>query len=126
MLPPGKGMVLNVEYTVSPVTVPTASGVQTTLVGYMDYTVVVSTPRFTRESCRSPCHGLIPMRCRVLSEQPWSNGASTPKRFCARLLRRRSKSPGCKNTGLPSPNYCPTICICEEVEVRPCLNLLIL
>jgi hypothetical protein len=42
MLPDDKSMSLNVEYSVSPVTVPTASGVDIILVGYMDYTVVVA------------------------------------------------------------------------------------
>ncbi|KAF8809241.1 hypothetical protein BYT27DRAFT_7187940 [Phlegmacium glaucopus] len=44
MLPDDKTMTLNVEYSVSPVTVPTASGVDIVLVGYMDYTVVVADP----------------------------------------------------------------------------------
>ena len=42
MLPPTKQMVLNVEYYVSPVSVPTASGSEVVLVGFIDYTVVVT------------------------------------------------------------------------------------
>ncbi|KAK2460199.1 hypothetical protein APHAL10511_007790 [Amanita phalloides] len=42
MLPPTKQMVLNVEYNVSPVTVLTASGSEVVLVGFIDYTVVVT------------------------------------------------------------------------------------
>jgi len=42
MLPPTKQMVLNVEYNVSPVSVPTASGSEVLLVGFIDYTVVVT------------------------------------------------------------------------------------
>ena len=42
MLPPTKQMVLNVEYNVSPVSVPTASGSEVVLVGFIDYTVVVT------------------------------------------------------------------------------------
>jgi len=42
MLPPTKQMVLNVEYNVSPVSVPTASGSEVILVGFIDYTVVVT------------------------------------------------------------------------------------
>ena len=49
MLPNEKTMTLNVEYTVSPVTVPTASGVDIVLIGYMDYTVVVSNPQMAGE-----------------------------------------------------------------------------
>ncbi|KAF8630304.1 hypothetical protein AX17_005440 [Amanita inopinata Kibby_2008] len=60
MLSPGKRMALNVEYTISPVTVPTASGTETTLVGYMDYTVVVSTPHFAQYFVNNPgVSGLI-------------------------------------------------------------------
>jgi hypothetical protein len=35
-------MVLNVEYNVSPVSVPTASGSEVVLVGFIDYTVVIT------------------------------------------------------------------------------------
>ena len=35
-------MVLNVEYNLSPVSVPTASGFEVLLVGFIDYTVVVT------------------------------------------------------------------------------------
>lgn len=42
MLPPTKQMVLNVEYNLSPVSVPTASGFEILLVGFIDYTVVVT------------------------------------------------------------------------------------
>lgn len=42
MLPPGKQMVLNVEYNLSPVSVPTVSGSEMLLVGFIDYTVVVT------------------------------------------------------------------------------------
>ncbi|KAF8966663.1 hypothetical protein BDZ97DRAFT_1657425, partial [Flammula alnicola] len=42
MLPPAKRMVLNVEYSVSQVSVPTASGSEVILVGFIDYTVVVT------------------------------------------------------------------------------------
>lgn len=45
MLPPTKQMVLNVEYSVSPVSVPTASGSEVILVGFIDYTVVVTNDR---------------------------------------------------------------------------------
>jgi len=42
MLSPRKQMVLSVEYNVSPVSVPTASGSEVILVGFIDYTVVVT------------------------------------------------------------------------------------
>ncbi|KAG2343499.1 hypothetical protein BDR05DRAFT_300716 [Suillus weaverae] len=42
MLPPTKQMVLNVEYNVFPVSVPTVSGSEVILVGFIDYTVVVT------------------------------------------------------------------------------------
>ena len=42
MLPPSKKMMLNVEYNLSPVSVPTASGFEVLLVGFIDYTVVVT------------------------------------------------------------------------------------
>jgi hypothetical protein len=42
MLPPTKQMVLNVEYNVSLVSVLTASGSEVILVGFIDYTVVVT------------------------------------------------------------------------------------
>jgi len=42
MLPNDRSMTVNVEYTVSPVAVPTASGADIILIGYMDYTVVVT------------------------------------------------------------------------------------
>ncbi|KIJ06761.1 hypothetical protein PAXINDRAFT_182629, partial [Paxillus involutus ATCC 200175] len=42
MLPPTKQMVLNAEYNVSPVSVPTASGSEVILVGSIDYTIVVT------------------------------------------------------------------------------------
>ena len=53
MLLPGKGMAVNVEYTTSPVTVLTVSGAETTLIGYMDYTVVFSASNLTRELCHT-------------------------------------------------------------------------
>ena len=49
MLPNAKTMTLNVEYTVSPVTVATASGADIIIIGYMDYTVVVSNPKIAGE-----------------------------------------------------------------------------
>ena len=52
MLPPTKQMVLNVEYNVSPVSVPTASGSEVLLVGFIDYTVVVTNDvKVARELC---------------------------------------------------------------------------
>jgi hypothetical protein len=52
MLPPTKQMVLNVEYNVSPVSVPTASGSEVVLVGFIDYTVVVTNDvKIARELC---------------------------------------------------------------------------
>ena len=42
-------LALNVGYIISPVTVPTVSGAETTLIAYMDYTVIVSTPDLARE-----------------------------------------------------------------------------
>ncbi|KAG5649608.1 hypothetical protein H0H81_002860, partial [Sphagnurus paluster] len=45
ILSPPKQMVLNVEYSVSPVSVPTASGSEAILVGFIDYTVVVTNDR---------------------------------------------------------------------------------
>lgn len=51
ILPPPKQMVLNVEYNVSPVSVPTASGSEVILVGFIDYTVVVTNdPKIARKS----------------------------------------------------------------------------
>jgi hypothetical protein len=51
ILPATKQMVLNVEYNVSPVSVPTASGSEVILVGFIDYTVVVTNdPTIARES----------------------------------------------------------------------------
>ena len=44
MMPDDKRMTLNVEYNITPVTVPTASGADVLLVGYMDYSVVTSHP----------------------------------------------------------------------------------
>ncbi|KAJ3564033.1 hypothetical protein NP233_g8558 [Leucocoprinus birnbaumii] len=54
MLPPDKRMVLNVDYAVSPVTVPTTSGTATVLVGNMDYTVVISTPKMAEYFLYNP------------------------------------------------------------------------
>ena len=52
MLPPTKQMVLNVEYNVSSVSVPTASGSEVLLVGFIDYTVVVTNDvKVARELC---------------------------------------------------------------------------
>jgi hypothetical protein len=51
MLPPTKQMVLNVEYNVSPVSVPTASGSDVVVVGFIDYTVVVTDVKIARELC---------------------------------------------------------------------------
>ena len=52
MLPPTKQMVLNVEYNLSPVSVPTASGFEVLLVGFIDYTVVVTNDvKMARELC---------------------------------------------------------------------------
>jgi hypothetical protein len=42
MLPSTKQMVLNVEYNLTPVSVLTASGFEVLLVGFIDYTVVVT------------------------------------------------------------------------------------
>jgi hypothetical protein len=42
MLPHNKTMVLNVEYNITPVSAPTASGSEVVLVGVIDYTVVVA------------------------------------------------------------------------------------
>lgn len=42
MLPPSKKMMLNVEYNLSLVSVPTALGSEIILVGLIDYTVVVT------------------------------------------------------------------------------------
>lgn len=44
-------MTINVEYTVSPVTVQTASGADIILIGYMDYTVVLTDPKIAGELC---------------------------------------------------------------------------
>ena len=49
MLPNDKTMTLNVEYTVSLVTVATASGADIILTGYMDYTLIVSNPKIASE-----------------------------------------------------------------------------
>jgi hypothetical protein len=54
MLPPTKQLVLidNVEYNVSPVSVPTASGSEVILVGFIDYTIVVTNDvKIARELC---------------------------------------------------------------------------
>ena len=51
MLPDDKRMILCVEYSVSPVTVPTASGVDVILLDYMDYMIVVAVPTMTSELC---------------------------------------------------------------------------
>ena len=52
MLPPTKQMVLNVEYNVLPVSVLTASGSEIALVGFIDYTVVVTNDvKIARELC---------------------------------------------------------------------------
>ena len=51
MLPNDKTMTLNVEYTVTPVTVPTVSGGDIVLIGYMDYTVAVSNPKIAGKLC---------------------------------------------------------------------------
>ena len=54
MLPPGKQMVLNVEYNLAPVSVPTVSGSEILLVGFIDYTVVVTQDeRIARELSRT-------------------------------------------------------------------------
>jgi len=42
MLPPTKQMVLNSEFNFSPISVPTASGSEVILVGFIDYTVIVT------------------------------------------------------------------------------------
>jgi hypothetical protein len=42
MLPQTKKMVVNVEYNVSPVSVLTVLGTEVLLVGYIDYTIVVT------------------------------------------------------------------------------------
>jgi len=45
-------MVLNVEYNVSPVSVPTVSGSEVVLIGFIDYTVVVTNDvKMARELC---------------------------------------------------------------------------
>ncbi|KAF5346079.1 hypothetical protein D9756_010837 [Leucocoprinus leucothites] len=55
MLPPGKRMSLtDMEYTISPVTIPTASGTDTTLVGYRDYTAIISTPKMAEYFLNNP------------------------------------------------------------------------
>ena len=52
MLPPTKQMVIDVEYNVSPVSVLTASGSEVVLVGFIDYTVVVTRDvKIARELC---------------------------------------------------------------------------
>ena len=52
MLPPTKQMVLNVEYNVSPVSVLTASGYEVVLVGFINYTdIVTDDVKFARELC---------------------------------------------------------------------------
>lgn len=49
-------MVLNAEYTVSPVSVLTASGSEVVLVGVIDYTVFVTDDvKIARELCLSTC-----------------------------------------------------------------------
>jgi len=53
-------MVLNVEYNVSPVSVPTALGSEVILVGFIDYTVVVTNDlKIARESHYTYLAGVI-------------------------------------------------------------------
>lgn len=72
MLPPTKQMVLNVEYNLSPVSVPTASGFEVLLVGFIDYTVVVT---HDVKIARELCYLLVPFsflaKYRILLEPPW-------------------------------------------------------
>ena len=45
MLPANKQMVLNVEFNLTAVPVPTVSGSEPVLVGFLDYTIVVTDPQ---------------------------------------------------------------------------------
>ena len=51
MLPANKQMVLNVEFKLTPVPVPTVSGLETVLVGFLDYTIIVTDPQTAGRLC---------------------------------------------------------------------------
>ncbi|PPQ94305.1 hypothetical protein CVT25_004962 [Psilocybe cyanescens] len=55
MLPPAKKMVLNIEYNVLPVTIPTVLGSEVILAGIVDYTVIVTNdPKMARFFLNNP------------------------------------------------------------------------
>ena len=51
MLPANKQMVLNVEFKLTPVPAPTVSCSEAVLVGFLDYTIVVTDPQTAGGLC---------------------------------------------------------------------------
>jgi hypothetical protein len=112
-------MVLNVEYSVSPVSVPTASGSEVP-VGFIDYPIVVTNDlKIARESHYTYIAGLlIHMKYRILPKPPRGLESYTVHRVGVGILCRRNEGPRCEARRSHPPGLDATLRSCKKAEVR--------
>ena len=98
MLPHTKQIVLNVEYQMSPVSVPTALGSEVVLAGVIDYTIVVTNDVSIARELGLYLLVLFSflVKYRVFIEQSWTSGCCPIHRVGVGNFCCRSEGTGCE------------------------------